>query len=146
MMIAMDPVHAVTWSQEARGELPTRARGRRLVLDYFAARCCGHNVAIGDLHLYWVASGGPIADEFLPLPAPADMEAFVQRDLAPVLEAAGGRIAMRGFGPFRRPVVELEDGAMWLEFIGACRTRSLLYLRTKVRPWRLKQTDRHVVH
>jgi hypothetical protein len=122
----MDPLPAVIWSGEARRELPAHARGRRLLLDYFAARCCGRNVSVGDLHLRWIASGSPITDEFLPLRAPSDMDAYVQRDLVPVLEAARGRIAMRGRGRFRRPVVELEDGAMWLDFIGACRTRSPL--------------------
>lgn len=122
----MDPLPAVIWSAEARRELPACTRGRRLVLDYFAARCCGRNVSVGDLHLRWMASGEPIADEFLPLRAPADMEAYVQRDLVPVVEASGGRIAMRGWGRFRRPFVELADGAVWLDFIGACRTRSPL--------------------
>jgi hypothetical protein len=122
----MDPLPAVIWSGEARRELPARARGRHLLLDYFAARCCGRNVSVGDLHVRWAASGAPITDEFLPLRAPSDMDAYVQRDLVAVLEAARGRIAMRGWGRFRRPVVELEDGAMWLDFIGACRTRSPL--------------------
>ena len=114
------------WSDEARRELPGLAAGRRLVLDYFATRCCGHNVSVGDLHLRWTASYKPIAEEFLPLPAPTGIEAYVQRDRVPVLGAAGGRIAMHGWGPFRRPVVELEDGALWLDFVGACRTRSPL--------------------
>ncbi len=51
----MDPLPTVTWSEEARRELPTRANGRSLVLDYFAARCCGRNVSVGDLHLRWTA-------------------------------------------------------------------------------------------
>jgi hypothetical protein len=123
----MDPLPAVIWSGEARRELPARAGGRRLLLDYFAARCCGRNVSVGDLHLRWTASGVPVDEDFLPLRAPTDMEAYVQRDLVPVLEAARGRIAMRGWGRFRHPVVELEDGAMWLDFIGACRTRSPLH-------------------
>ena len=122
----MDPLPAVIWSEEARHELPARAGNRRLVLDYFATRCCGRNVSVGDLHLRWTSSSEPIAEEFLLLRAPAGLEAYVQRDLVAVLEAAGGRIAMRGWGPFRRPVVELADGAMWLDFIGACRTRSPL--------------------
>ena len=126
MMNVMEPLPAVIWSPEARGELPARADGRRLLLDYFAARCCGRNVSIGDLHLRWVAADQPIPDDFLPLRAPADMEAFVQRDLVSVLEAARGRIAMRGWRWLRRPVVEFEDGALWLEFIGGCRTRSPL--------------------
>ena len=122
----MDPLPAVIWSDEARRELPARANGRRLVLDYFASRCCGRNVSVGDLHLRWTASGEPIAEEFLPLAAPLGIGAYVQRDLVPLLDAAGGRILMRGRGWFRRPVVELADSAMWLDFIGACRTRSPL--------------------
>lgn len=122
----MDPLPAVIWSTEPRRELPARANGRRLLLDYFAARCCGRNVSVGDLHLRWTAAGEPIAEEFLPLRAPTGLEAYVQRDLVLVLDTTTGRIAMRGWGPFRRPVVELEDGAVWLDFIGACRTRSPL--------------------
>ena len=83
-------------------------------------------MSVGDLHLRWTAAGEPIAEEFLPLRAPTGLEAYVQRDLVLVLDTTTGRIAMRGWGPFRRPVVELEDGAVWLDFIGACRTRSPL--------------------
>jgi hypothetical protein len=122
----MESLPAVIWSTEARRELAARANGRRLVLDYFAARCCGRNVSVGDLHLRWTAAREPIAEEFLPLRAPTGIDAYLQRDLVEVLDTTQGRIAMRGWGPFRRPVVELEDGAVWLDFIGPCRTRSPL--------------------
>jgi hypothetical protein len=122
----MDLLPALIWSTEARRELLAQANGRRLVLDYFAARCCGRNVSVGDLHLRWTAAGQPIAEEFLVLRAPSGLEAYLQRDLVAVLNSTQGRIAMRGWGPFRRPVVELEDGAVWLDFIGACRARSPL--------------------
>src|SRR2546422_4776298 len=114
------------WSEAARRELAVRAKGRRLLLDYFASRCCGRNVSVGDLHLRWASSVEPIAEEFVAIPAPTGIEAYVQRDLVSVLDAAGGRIVMRGWGWFRRAVVELADGAVWLDFIGACRTRSPL--------------------
>ena len=97
-----------------------------MILDYFATRCCGRNVSVGDMHLRWTISYKPIAEEFLPLPAPAGIEAYIQKDLVPVLEAAGGRIVMHFWGPFRRPVVELADSAVWLDFVGACRMRSPL--------------------
>jgi hypothetical protein len=123
-MRIMNPLPAVIWSAEARQEIPVRASGRRLVLDYFATRCCGRNLSIGDLHLRWIASDEPIDEEYLPLRAPIGVEAYVQENLVAVVEAARGTIGMRGWGPFRRPVVELADGGVWLDFIGACRTRS----------------------
>src|SRR2546426_6702658 len=88
----MDPLPIVSWSEEARGELPAKAHGRPLILDYFAARCCGSNVSIGDLHLRWTAPGEPIPEEYWPLRTPTGIEAYVQRDLIRILEAAGGQI------------------------------------------------------
>jgi hypothetical protein len=114
------------WSNEARLELLARSKGRRLLLDYFASRCCGRNVSVGDLHLRWTRSDEPIAEEFQVLRAPTGIDAYVQRDLVSVLEATWARIVMRGWGWFRRPVVELSDAGLWLDFIGACRTRSVL--------------------
>ena len=122
----MEPLLAVTWSGEARREIPASANGRRLVLDYFATRCCGSNVSIGDVHLRWTAADAPIGSEFLLFDAPGGVVAYIQQDLVAVLEAARGRITMRGRGWFRHPIVEFEDGSMWLDFIGACRTRSPL--------------------
>ena len=119
--------HEVIWSEEARDQLPAASRGRRLLLDYFASRCCGRNVSVGDLHLRWTLATEPVADDFLPSRAPDGIEAYVQRDLVKVLDAAGARVVMRGSGWFRRPVVELSDGAVWLDFIGACRSRSPLW-------------------
>ena len=125
MMKSVDPLPAVIWSAEARRELPIRFGDRRLVLDYFAARCCGRNLSVGDLHVRSTSAQTPVTDEFLPLRAPAGMEAYIHRDLVRVLEAESARIVMRGWGVFRRAVVELADGGPWLEFIGACRTRSV---------------------
>jgi hypothetical protein len=122
----MEPLPAVIWSPEARRELPVLAHGRRLILDYFAARCCGRNVSVGDLHLRWTAAERPVRDEFLPLRAPLGLDAYVQRDLLAVLEAARGRITMVGWNWLRRPTIEVEDGAAWLDFIGGCRERSPL--------------------
>ena len=124
-MSSVTAVPALAWSDQARRELPVLARERRLILDYFATRCCGSNVSIGDLHFRWSASAH-IADEFLALDGPAGVEVYVQRDLVPFLADAGGRVTMRGWAAFRRPVIELRDGAAWLDFIGTCRRRSPL--------------------
>ena len=93
----MEPLPAVIWSEEARHELPARPGNRRLVLDYFATRCCGRNVSVGDLHLRWTAASEPIAEEYLPLRAPVGLEAYVQEDLVPVFEATRGWVVMRGW-------------------------------------------------
>jgi hypothetical protein len=122
----VEPLPLLIWCDEARRELPVRARGRRLLVDYFATRCCGRSVTIGDLHLRWASAGGDIDPEFLALRAPGELAAYVQRDLVPVLEAARGRIVMRGRGPLRRAAIEVGDGAAWLEFIAGCAPRSVL--------------------
>jgi hypothetical protein len=97
-----------------------------LLVDYFAARCCGRNFSVGDLHVRWTSSLKLVAADFVPLEAPAGIEAYVQRDLVRVLDTAGAQVAMVGWGPLRRPVVELADCALWLDFIGACRNRTPL--------------------
>jgi hypothetical protein len=97
-----------------------------LLIDYFASSCCGGNLSVGDLHLRWASSFRPVPAEFVPLGAPAGIEAYVQRDLVRVLDAAGAQVGMFGWGPLRHPVVELADSALWLDFIGACRNRSPL--------------------
>jgi len=114
----------VSWSDAARRELPAMAHGRRLVVDYFASRCCGSNVSIGDLSVRWLPTTAPVDPEFVPVEAPGGLRVRIQDDLVAVLRAAGGCVEMRGWGRFRRPVVELQDGAKWLDFIAARRPRS----------------------
>jgi hypothetical protein len=114
----------VSWSDAARRELPAMASDRRLVVDYFAARCCGSNVSIGDLSVRWLPTSAAVDPEFVPVEAPGGLRVRVQQDLVAVLRAAGGRVEMRGWGRFRRPVVELQDGATWLDFITGRRPRS----------------------
>jgi len=102
------------------------AGDRRLVVDYFASRCCGGNVSIGDLSLRWLPASATVDPEFVPVEAPGGLRVRVQHDLVAVLQAAGGRVIMRGWGRFRRPAIELEDGAAWLDFIAGRRPRSPL--------------------
>jgi len=119
-------IGVVLWSETARRELPARANGRTLVLDYFAARCCGSPVSIGDLSLRWLRPADMPDPEFVRIATPDGLDAWVQRDLVTVLREARATVDMHGFGRFRRPTVTLQDGAAWLDFIGACRSRSPL--------------------
>jgi len=125
-LITMSRAAVVTWSESARRELPSMARGRRLLVDYFAARCCGTNVSIGDLSVQWRPLSRPVDPEFVPVEAPEGVRVCVQRDLVSVLRAAGGRVDVRGWGRFRRPVIELVDAALWLDFVGCRGPRSPL--------------------
>ena len=122
----MTPIGVVLWSETARRELPARANGRTLVLDYFAAGCCGSPVSIGDLSLRWLRPADTPDPEFVRIAAPDGLDAAVQRDLVTVLRDARAKVEMHGFGRLRRPTVTLEDGAAWLDFVGACRSRSPL--------------------
>jgi hypothetical protein len=117
------PIGVVLWSEAARLELPARAKGRRLVLDYFASRCCGTNVSVGDLSFRWQRPD-QLTDELVPVAAPDGLDVWVQQELVPVLRAARGRVEMRGLGRLRHPSVELEDGAVWLDFVGRSPNRS----------------------
>jgi hypothetical protein len=125
-LTSMTRAAVVSWSDAARRELPAMARGRRLVVDYFASRCCGSNVSIGDLSVRWLPTSTPVDPEFIPVEAPGGLRVRVQHDLVPVLRATGGRVDVRGWGRFRRPVIELQDGATWLDFITGCRPRNPL--------------------
>jgi hypothetical protein len=116
----------VSWSDAARRELPAMAGGRRLVVDYFASRCCGGNVSVGDLSLRWVPASEIVDQEFVPVEAPDGLHVGVQHDLVAVLRTVGGRVNVRGWGRFRRPVIELQDGATWLDFITRRRPRNPL--------------------
>jgi hypothetical protein len=122
----MTRTNVISWSDAARGELPAMAGGRRLVVDYFASRCCGGNVSIGDLSLRWLPASEIVDPEFVPVEAPGGLRVRVQHDLVAVLRTAGGRVDMRGWGRFRRPVIELQDGATWLDFITRRRPRNPL--------------------
>jgi len=83
-------------------------------------------VSIGDLSLRWLRPGDIPDPEFIRIATPVGLDAWVQRDLVTVLREARATVEMHGFGRFRRPTVTLQDGAAWLDFIGACRSRSPL--------------------
>jgi len=120
----MTPIGVVRWSDAARRELPALAKGRGLVVDYFATRCCGSNVSVGDLLVGWRRADAAIAPDLVPIASPDGVNAWMQRDLVGVVQAARGRVEMRGFGRLRRASLELDDGTVWLDFVGTRRPRS----------------------
>ena len=116
----------IAWSDAARREVPARSQGRKLVVDYFASRCCGSNLSIGDLTVRWSGVGGQTGPEFIDTDGPEGVGLAIHRDLVSILERTGATIQMRGWARIRRPVVVLADGAAWLDFIGRRPPRSPL--------------------
>ena len=108
---------------EARVGLVAQARGRRLVIDWFATRCCG-NVAVGDVVFRWRAPEQPIDLDAVRVEAVDGLELWIRPELVPLFARARARLVLRGIGPWRHPSVVVEDGAAWLDFFSACPTRS----------------------
>jgi hypothetical protein len=73
-----------------------------------------------------LSNDAPVDPEFVSVEAPDDLRVCVQHDLVSVLRATGGRVDVRGWGRFRRPVIDLQDGATWLDFIAGRRPRNPL--------------------
>ena len=68
-------------------------------------------MSIGALSLRWLSTAAPVDPEFVPVEGPGGLRVSVQHDLVSVLRATGGRVDMGGSDRFRRPVIELQDGA-----------------------------------
>ncbi|MFI5254726.1 MAG: hypothetical protein ACHQ15_04645 [Candidatus Limnocylindrales bacterium] len=111
----------------ARPELLSLARGRRLLIDWFKAKCCGTNVGVGDVSLRWIDPDVPLDDDdWVRLDDLEPLEAYAQRDIVALLARAGARLEVGGIGPFRKPTVVISDGDPWVDFFDTCRPRSAL--------------------
>ena len=117
------PAVALDIAPEAQASLAAQARGRRLVIDWFATRCCG-NVPVGDVVFRWRAAGQPHDPDVLRVEAGDGLELWIRPELVPLFARAGARVVLRGIGPWRHPSVVIENGAAWLDFFAACPTRS----------------------
>ena len=110
-------------TSEARAGLAGQARGRRLLIDWFATRCCS-NVAVGDVVFRWRAPGQPIDPDAVRVEDTAALEIWIRPELVSLFARSRARIVLRGIGPWRRPAVVVEDGAAWMDYFAACPTRS----------------------
>jgi hypothetical protein len=96
-----------------RGSLGELARGRVLVIDYFASRGC--SFVVGDLTCELRSS--PPASGFTELAAIEGVRLFVEPRLLPVLADAGASLRIGG-PPFGRHLaVDLEEPEQWLAFL-----------------------------
>ena len=118
---------------EVQAGLAAQARGRRLVIDWFATRCCG-NVAVGDVLFRWRAEGQPMDPDTVRVDGTNGLELWIRPELARLFARARARVVLRGIGPWRHPTVIVEDGAAWFDFFAACPKRSAFARRSDTRP------------
>ncbi|MGH2407996.1 MAG: hypothetical protein ACRDF7_07970 [Candidatus Limnocylindrales bacterium] len=118
---------AIDVDATAQPALLDLARGRRLLIDWFKAACCGTNVGVGDVSLRWVEREASLTtDDWVRLDGIEPIDAYAQRDIVALLARAGARLGVAGVGPFRRPTVSIRDGEAWLDFFNSCPRRSPL--------------------
>jgi len=118
---------AIDVAPSARSELTALARGRRLLIDWFKAGCCGSNIGVGDVSLRWNDPAEPLDDDdWVRLDGLKPLDAYAQREIVALLARAGARLEVAGVGPFRHPTVTIRDGEVWLDFFSACPRRSPL--------------------
>jgi hypothetical protein len=98
---------------DARSSMRSVARGRSLVIDYFASHRCGPPV--GDLTARFIAEEP--GSTYLELDPIEDVRLFVEVRLVPLLAAAG--VTLRWAGPpfARHLAVVLDRPGLWLEFL-----------------------------
>jgi hypothetical protein len=100
-------------ASDLRASLPSAARGRHLVIDYFASHRCG--APVGDLTATFRADE-PGAD-YVELDPLDDVRCFAEARLVPLLAEA--RATLRWAGPTfaRHLAVELDRSELWLQFL-----------------------------
>ena len=114
-------VIAIGLGPELRGRLASMARGRTLLIDFFASRCCGSNLAVGDLTARFVDRAGAGAVELAPV---EEVRIAADPHLLELLGSAGPTLRLGGLPFARHLVLDLEDPAAWLDFLAtpaACR-------------------------
>jgi hypothetical protein len=103
----------VGMTAELRSSVRSTARGRSLVIDYFASHRCGPPV--GDLTATFIAEEP--GSTYVELDPIEDVRLFVEVRLVPLLAAAG--VTLRWAGPAfaRHLAVVLDRPGLWLEFL-----------------------------
>ncbi len=115
--------------QDLRGTLAPRAKGRLLLVDYFAAGRCG--IAVGDL----TASFRPEVPRgaYVELAAVEGVRIFAEERLMGILADAGPTLRLSG-PPFARHLsISLDRPELWIDFLerpGILAGKGLLRSRT----------------
>ena len=103
---------------DEREELVRYARGRRLVIDYVEGTFGCGGIAAGDVYIRWLDGESQPDDRVVPATGLEPVTAFVRREARPLIDQGVFRVAVRGRGPFRKPILLLVKHRAWLEFLG----------------------------
>ena len=109
----------ITAAPRLRSHLPELARGKVIVIDYFASGRCG--VVVGDITAGFAAV--PPSDTHVELADLDGVRVFAEARLIPLLEKTAVTLDRRRlpFGP--RLAIRLDRSERWLEFLqqpGTC--------------------------
>lgn len=97
---------------ELASRLPELARGRALVIDYFASGRCG--ATVGDLTVSFVES--PPGEDYLELEPLGAVPVFAERALLAVL-ARGATLRLAGLPFAQHLALTLDEPERWLDFL-----------------------------
>jgi hypothetical protein len=107
--------------RETRDELRSIARGRVVVIDYFAYAARG-GLRFGDVRFRWLDEGAHMPDRLLRLADIDEPPMFIKAELAPLMISEQARLTMSGprwLGLLRHPTIVITDGGPWLTFFDA---------------------------
>lgn len=103
---------------EDRAAFVAYARGRRLVVDYWEGTYGCGGIASGDVFLRWEATTSPANPNLVPIEGLGPVVGAARSEIASLLEQGVFKVAIRGRGPFRKPILLLVKQRIWLEYLG----------------------------
>ncbi len=103
---------------EELGELIRFARGRRLLVDHWEGNFGCGGIASGDVFLRWEAVDAPRDGRLIPATGLEPVNAWVRPEIAELMGQGVFMVAIRGRGPFRKPILLLVKPRAWLEYLG----------------------------
>lgn len=103
---------------EDRSAFVEYARGRRLVVDYWEGTYGCGGIASGDVFLRWEDATSPANPNLVRITGLEPVAGAARSEIVSLLEQGVFRVAIRGRGPFRKPILLLVKPRIWLEYLG----------------------------
>lgn len=107
--------------RETCDELRAIARGRAVVIDYFA-QAVRWGLRFGDVRFRWLDDRSDMPDRLLQVADIEDPPTFIKAELAALMVSEHARLRMAGprwLGALRHPTILIADGGPWIAFFEA---------------------------